>query len=794
MKLNEEQKKVAFHKPNGHSLIRGIAGSGKTSVGIYRIPFLVDNFCPEPDDRVLFVTFNKTLTHYVSFLHRQITGLQRRSIKQLEIKTIDSVIHDYFRAWSRKHPGKYRLGLSQRDCYQIIAEGVDELKPEFPGIRVLDKRNKSFLYEEIRWIKACNYMTLQEYQEADRLGVRKGEAEERPQKLRKHSDTRKAIFQLMCYTNARMRLLGFIDYYDMALYALEQVRHWRRQQYTHIIADESQDLTRVQLAFLKELYREKEYSSFVFIADTSQSIYTHSWLGKGRSFKSVGYNMTGKSQTLNRNYRTTEQISRAAFGLISNTPEIVFDEHFVEPDLIEKQGLIPVYKMLEGEEEQALYIVRQLETRLRGIPLEDIAVIARFNNQLDTLRRTLESHTIPFNPINRYEADFAAKGLKLSTIHSVKGIEFRVVIIIGLDTGVIPHFSYSRKHTRQEEEVVERKLLYVGMTRATEQLYLLSSKRPSPFIASIDPELLIIEPNCRTRRYITLPAERYMFQDRLDTPLEPVERVRQWFLNELTTRYNYPQELLDIDEDTPVITIFIYKYDRKIPYIMVLARSYGSGINDSPEPLEEMLNLQPTGQFGVVTDGNSIRVLNRALEAVDDIPEFDPQTMWTRRSTFLFSDFKRDLHYEITLDESDPAELEALLTETGEFHRFPREELAGIQMGLDEEGDDRFFLPSEWFRGRDFFIVTVEGDAMKEAGLQATDLAIVRRQSSANNKDIVVAQIEEQIMIKRFAPEGKKIRLVDDNDNSTPILLNGGNTGIIGVVVGLLRRKPITQS
>lgn len=794
MQLNEEQKKVAFHKPNGHSLIKGIAGSGKTSVGIHRVPFLVDNFCPEPDDRVLFVTFNKTLTHYVSFLHKQITGEERRAVKKLEIKTIDSVIHDYFRAWSRNHPAKYSLGLSQRECYQIISDGVDELKPEFPGIRILDRRNKSFLYEEIRWIKACNYMTLQEYQDADRLGVLKGKEEERPQKLRKHSDTRKAIFQLMCYYNARMRLLGFIDYYDMALLALEQVKHWRRQRYTHIIADESQDLTRVQLAFLKELYREKEYSSFVFIADTSQSIYTHSWLGKGRSFRSVGYDMTGKSQILNRNYRTTEQISRAAFGLITNSPEIVFDEHFVEPDLIEKQGTMPVYRMLDGEEEQARYIVRQLETQLRGIPLEDIAIIARFNNQLHTLQKTLETRNIPFNLINRYEADFAAAGLKLSTIHSVKGIEFRVVIIIGLDKGIIPHFSYSRKQTRQEEEVVERKLLYVGMTRATERLYLLSSQRPSPFIAAIDPELLIIEPGCRTRRYLTLPAEHYMFAEKLKTYFNPAERVRQWFLRELTARYHYPEELLDIGEEIPSIVVSIYKYDRKIPYIIGVAGGYGTGLDNQLQTLESQLRLNPTCQFGVITDGNSIRLLDRQLEMIEDIPPFDPHTMWTRRSTFLFSDFKRDLHYEITLDESDPAEMEAVLTETGEYYRFPREELAGIQMGPDEEAEDRFFLPGEWFRGRDFFIIKVDGDAMKEAGLRNGDLAIVRRQNAANNKDIVVAQIEEQVMIKRFAPDGKKIRLLNDGDDSSAILLNDRNAGIIGAVVALLRRKQITQS
>ncbi len=793
MKLNEEQEKIAFHKPNGHSLIKGIAGSGKTSVGIYRIPFLVNNFCPEPDDGVLFVTFNKTLTHYVSYLHKQITG-ERKAAKKLEIKTIDSIIHDSFREWSRQHKSKHNLGLSQQQCYRIMVEGVDELRKEFPGIRILDKRNKAFLFEEIRWIKACNYMTLEEYQDADRLGVLLGKEEERTQKLRKHSDTRQAIFQLMCYYNARMRRQGFIDYYDMALYALEHVKTHKRRRYTHIIADESQDLTRVQLAFLKELYLEKEYSSFVFIADTSQSIYTHSWLGKGRSFKSAGFDMTGKSQILSKNYRTTEQITRAAFSLIDDTPEIVFDEHFVEPHLIDKQGPIPIYKMLNGEEAQALYVVRQLHTRLAEIPLEDIVVIARFNNQLNSLQQKLEERGIPYNPINRYEADFAAGGVKLSTIHSVKGIEFRAVIIIGLDNGVIPHLSYSRKQTRLEEEVVERKLLYVGMTRATEFLYLLSSQRPSPFIAAIDPELLAIEPGCRCRRYLTLPIERYLFGDKLKKPHEPVERVRQWFLNELTARYQYPEELLEIEENAPVIVVSIYKYDRKIPTIFILVGSYGSGPENNIQTLKLEMSRRSSCQFGVITDGNGIMIFNRRMEAMDDIPPFDPQTMWTRRSTFMFSDFKRDLHYEITLDENDPAELEATLEETGEHYRFPREELAGIQIGPGPRGDDLFFLPAEWFKSGDFFIVPVEGDGMKEAGIKNGDLAVTRRQNSANNKDIVVVQIDEATAVKQFAREGKKIRLIDERFDHGSMLLNEENAGITGIVVGLLRKKTITAA
>ena len=59
MKLNVEQRKIIELEPSGHSLIKGVAGSGKTTVAIRRVTFLKNHYCPEDDDNVLLVTFNK---------------------------------------------------------------------------------------------------------------------------------------------------------------------------------------------------------------------------------------------------------------------------------------------------------------------------------------------------------------------------------------------------------------------------------------------------------------------------------------------------------------------------------------------------------------------------------------------------------------------------------------------------------------------------------------------------------------------------------------------------------------
>ena len=89
----------------------------------------------------------------------------------------------------------------------------------------------------------------------------------------------------------------------------------------------------------------------------------------------------------------------------------------------------------------------------------------------------------------------------LMTIHSAKGLEFDVVFLIGMEEGIFPHQNSFCEEGGLEEE---RRLCYVGITRAKEKLYISNAKRrilygkdvinpPSRFIKEIDPSLLDVE-------------------------------------------------------------------------------------------------------------------------------------------------------------------------------------------------------------------------------------------------------------------------------------------------------------
>ena len=111
---------------------------------------------------------------------------------------------------------------------------------------------------------------------------------------------------------------------------------------------------------------------------------------------------------------------------------------------------------------------------------------------------------------------FDSDTVKLITMHSIKGLEFPVVCIIGLNEGVMPYLPNNDKQAKFDEEINGRKLLYVGMTRATEVLYLTSSSRPSVFISDIAPRYLRTDHYSRVSRFYNIPIDKYLFKKELN--------------------------------------------------------------------------------------------------------------------------------------------------------------------------------------------------------------------------------------------------------------------------------------
>jgi len=114
---------------------------------------------------------------------------------------------------------------------------------------------------------------------------------------------------------------------------------------------------------------------------------------------------------------------------------------------------------------------------------------------------------------------------------------------------------------------------------------------------------------------------------------------------------------------------------------------------------------------------------------------------------------------------------------------------AGQPILAVEDIEDYFPLPPDLGNdASDLFMLKVHGESMINAGILNGDNVIVRKQSTANNSEIVVAMTDEnEATIKRFYKEKGHYRLQPENDTMAPIILP--NVHILGKVVGLYRNS-----
>lgn len=264
MKLNVEQRRIVELEPHGHMMVKGVAGSGKTTVAIRRISFLKNHYTPEKDDKILLVTFNKTLLQYIKHNYDKLIDEEQDYIEDLfatdtevEIINIDKLMFSYFSRYTKRHQLKLQIAPKpiERNVMQMAIQKVQQ---NYSNKKIISLKNSDFLYDEVQWINACMIEDVETYQQIDRTGRSTG-ARDMPQKLNKNSEVRQAIFELMETFNAMLLDRGYITFQKMNELALKEAQQMNYSKYTHIIIDESQDLTRIQLLFLRSIYGEKPY-------------------------------------------------------------------------------------------------------------------------------------------------------------------------------------------------------------------------------------------------------------------------------------------------------------------------------------------------------------------------------------------------------------------------------------------------------------------------------------------------------------------------------------------------------
>lgn len=811
MKLNMEQRRIVELEPNGHMLIKGVAGSGKTTVTVLRVPFLLSRYCHEKDDGVLLVTYNKTLISYINHLYNKVETDEQlffepftETRSNLLKTTIDSIMFKYFTHYMREHKNDYKIA-GTRDELRVMVQAINNIRENYSEIKILSPNNALFLINETEWLKACNISDVETYQNIDRIGRASG-GSGTPQKLIKNSTLRAAIFNLMEEYDYLLEREGLVDFKRMNLMALEQAKNRPLDKFTHILIDESQDLTKVQLEFLKCIYNEKKYSSIMFVADNTQSIYSQSWLGKGRPYTTIGYDMSGKSRILTKNYRTTTEISKAAFALIEHDESIQNNVDFVKPSLIDRQGHPPIYRYFTKNEEQLSFLESEIDILKGDYKYSEICIVAKENRIIESVQSYLESKGLPCQMLNQSTPDFESDKVKMVTFHSIKGLEFKVIFLVDLNEGVIPNNSYIVMDEDDDNlDSEERKLLYVGMTRANELLYMSSVWKPSKFITELNKNDLRMKRDSLIRPFRSLGTYDYKLKEQIIDINSKEEVVRQWVINELCEVYGYPLELLQIEYPVQKfsskgyvdLAVSIFINGEETPYIFIEIKRFGTGIDLALSQLKSYMEANEKVRYGLATDGVDIIYISREGESLNDIPKCNPHFLPEKDETRLYINLRNGRKYKYSYEKDAILNISIRDFETGLFleslNRVPipicGEVVAGIPKLVNKEDNEQMSIPEDWLMDKNnSFVLKVTGDSMINAEIDKGDFVIVNRQEAASNGDIVIAVINDEATMKKFNKMGDDILLMAENPNYEPILMKSSDVIINGKVIGIMKK------
>jgi superfamily I DNA/RNA helicase/mRNA-degrading endonuclease YafQ of YafQ-DinJ toxin-antitoxin module len=455
----EQQQYVDMERGAPLILLKGAAGSGKTTVGIYRAIHMA-----EQGRRVLVLTYSTTLSSVTKSLIEELIGPLPINLK---VTTIHSLMSRLLRSRSS--------GLNIAEESQLrgyLKEAVREIRAREKAIVL--QRDEGFFEEEIkRVIKGLGLKSVEEYKAVERYG----------RKTALSPKQREAVWMVYEAYRRRLGRAHVHDWSDHALVALDALRTQPVDQpYDDIIVDEAQDLTPVELRVIQQFAASSnseivgEGSSVMILADAAQTLYS-----RGFSWKQAGIQARGRTAILRKNYRNTRQIAEAAAYLLEKNTLLKSANEYVDPEWTQRQGSRPILiksANVHGQFELVRDCILDLVSD-QTFRLSDFAVLCPTNQLRDQCQRELEHSGLRTVQNKDKDFDLLEERIKVLTIHSAKGLEFPVVFLLGLTKGVLP-YTQGLQHSEPEEAQLfieqQRTLCYVGMTRAAEALYLITVK------------------------------------------------------------------------------------------------------------------------------------------------------------------------------------------------------------------------------------------------------------------------------------------------------------------------------
>jgi superfamily I DNA/RNA helicase len=435
--------------PNGHVVVLGTAGSGKTTMAIHRAAYIADERA-DHGGRTLLVTFNRALVTYLEHLRPP-------ELRQVDVRNYHRFARGYL--GSRGRMSRYAIcGNDLRDT--IIAHAIDNVRARRDGATLL-KRPLELFSEEIRWINHHGIQTEAEYVDAERIGRSRA-------RLRRAD--RSVLFEVYEeYRELRATEYGrSYDWDDLAIATHRELKDDDGERiYRHVVIDEGQDFSPEMIRSLALAIPEE--GSLTMFADVAQQIY-----GRRISWADAGLAI-GEPWRFEKNYRNSPQIAELGLA-IAAMPYYAEEPDMVAPTEFAADGPMPTLVRFDSMDDEISFVIDQAR---RAAESGSVAVLLRRRSDEALFRRAFRGGQWLHRELSVWNP---GPGISYGTYHAAKGLEFDTVILPRLAAEHMPDPQAVEALGEEEATAGDGRLLYVGVTRGRQNLIMTCTNELTPLM------------------------------------------------------------------------------------------------------------------------------------------------------------------------------------------------------------------------------------------------------------------------------------------------------------------------
>jgi superfamily I DNA/RNA helicase len=431
--LHPTQRKLATKDFSGPARVLGGAGTGKTVLAIHRAKWLAENRTPD-GKRVLFTTFTKNLA--IDVRDNLTTLCNAETIKKIEVLNLDAWVHAFLRSKSYEHTIVYNRNKDAAAEAWQMAQAVKDTSLDLPT---------SFYEEELdQIILAQGISSRDEYRAARRVG--RGVVLSRGKR-----DAVWPVFEEYRKQLTSRKLKEVDDAYRDAVSLLAQ--DGVAVQYSAIVIDETQDFGPQAIRLLPAMVAPGPNDLF-FVGDGHQRIYGRNKTALSR----CGVDIRGRARKLYINYRTTDEIRKAALAYLEGCEIDDLDDGTDESKRYKSlsRGPAPMIASFGNLEEASPCLGSWVDELSQGEGSRWSTCVIASTTQLRIFARELvEKKGLKTAIVEANQScDVSPGTIYFSTMHRAKGLEFDQVIVL------------CRQELLRKNREEGAKLLYVALTRA----------------------------------------------------------------------------------------------------------------------------------------------------------------------------------------------------------------------------------------------------------------------------------------------------------------------------------------